>query len=80
MNGGDSGGDARYPGTVSTPDPAAAPAPGSQRKWVDAAGGAVVTGGEADLCAHRPPAAGQPTKRHFVARLPEGSVLPPIPA
>ena len=39
-----------------------------------------VAGGQADLFAHRPGAAGAPTKRHFVARIPEGSALPCIPS
>ncbi len=39
-----------------------------------------VAGGQADLFAHRPGTAGEATKRHFVARIPAGSVIPPVPA
>jgi NHLM bacteriocin system ABC transporter ATP-binding protein len=80
MQQGDSGGDVAYPRTASGPDPAAVAATSHQRKWIDAVGGAAVTGGEADLFAHRPGAVGEQTKRHFVARVADGSVLPPIPA
>jgi NHLM bacteriocin system ABC transporter ATP-binding protein len=80
MNHGDSGGDAGHPGTAPAKAPAPVAPPGSQRTWIGAAGGVSVAGGEADLFGHRPGTAGEPTKRHFVARIPAGSVVPAIPA
>src|SRR6185437_16530978 len=49
------------------------------RTWVSAEGGVAVTGGQADLFAHRPGAAGQPTRRHFVARIEDGGIIPALP-
>src|SRR5579859_3420196 len=65
----------------SRPDsaPAAAPAPGIRRMWIHEAGVSVV-GGQADLFAHRPGTTGKATRRHFVARIPAGSVVPQVPA
>jgi NHLM bacteriocin system ABC transporter ATP-binding protein len=82
MNGVDSNGDSLHAGTASAsqPGPATLPAPGSQRKWLDPVDGVLVGGGQADLFAHRAGAAGEQTKRHFVARIPAGSVVPPVPA
>ena len=47
---------------------------------MDPRGRPTVVGGQADLFAHRPGAAGKATKRHFVARIPAGSVVPRVPA
>ena len=82
MDGVDSNGDSRPAGTAfaSQPGPATLPAPDSQRKWLDPVDGVLVGGGQADLFAHRAGAAGEQTKRHFVARIPAGSVVPPVPA
>src|SRR5579863_5773650 len=65
----------------SDPDPApvTAAAPGARRRWIHEAGLSVADG-HADLFAHRPGPAGQATKRHFVARIPAGSVIPQVPA
>ena len=38
-----------------------------------------VTDGQADLFAHRPGADGQPTRRHFVARIEDGGIIPALP-
>jgi hypothetical protein len=82
MDGVDSNGDSLHAGTASAsqPGPATLPAPGSQRKWLDPVDGVLVGGGQADLFAHRAGGAGEQTKRHFVARIPAGSVVPPVPA
>jgi hypothetical protein len=81
MDDDDSRGEPLSAGTASgsRPGPAAVPAPGFQRKWLDSAGGVFVSTGQADLFAHRAGAPGEQTKRHFVARIPAGSVVPPIP-
>ena len=78
-------GEAGYPGAGSASGPgsdhlATTPAPGFQRKWVGPSSGVLVTTGQADLFAHRPGTSGEQTKRHFVARIPAGSVVPAIPA
>jgi NHLM bacteriocin system ABC transporter ATP-binding protein len=75
----DSTGNLVHSRTDSAPGPAAAPAPGLRRRWIHEAGLSVV-GGQADLFAHRPGTAGEATKRHFVARIPAGSVIPQVPA
>jgi NHLM bacteriocin system ABC transporter ATP-binding protein len=49
------------------------------RTWISAEGGVAVTGGQADLFAHRPGADGQPTRRHFVARIEDGGIIPALP-
>jgi NHLM bacteriocin system ABC transporter ATP-binding protein len=47
--------------------------------WINADGGVAVTGGQADLFAHRPAADGRPTRRHFVARVEHGGIIPCLP-
>jgi NHLM bacteriocin system ABC transporter ATP-binding protein len=49
------------------------------RFWVSAAAGVAVSGGQADLFAHRPGADGQPTRRHFLARIEDGGIIPALP-
>ncbi|MGH3249938.1 MAG: hypothetical protein ACRDOI_27585, partial [Trebonia sp.] len=49
------------------------------RIWISDEGGVAVTGGQADLFAHRPSADGQPTRRHFVARISGGGIIPCLP-
>src|ERR1700743_1790322 len=49
------------------------------RTWISAAGGVAVSGGQADLFAHRPGTGGQPTRRHFIARIEDGGIIPPLP-
>jgi NHLM bacteriocin system ABC transporter ATP-binding protein len=65
----------------SRPDSAtaSAPAPGVRRISIHEDGLCVV-GGQADLFARRPGADGEATKRHFVARIPDGSAVPKVPA
>jgi NHLM bacteriocin system ABC transporter ATP-binding protein len=68
--------------TQSRPDSATGPAlPAAEvrRRWLHEAG-LSVAGGQADLFAHRPGPGGEATKRHFVARIPAGSVVPRVPA
>lgn len=65
---------------VSALGPATAPDPRQRRAWIGPDGGVLVAAGQADLFAHRPSAAGEQTKRHFVARIPAGSVVPSVPA
>jgi NHLM bacteriocin system ABC transporter ATP-binding protein len=82
MDGHGSAGESLHAGAASAsrPRPATVPSPGFQRKWLGPAGGVSVANGQADLFAHRAGAAGEQTKRHFVARIPAGSVVPPVPA
>ena len=68
-----SGGGAAAP--IARAIAATAPDRDLQRKWLNPVEGVVVGGGQADLFAHRAGAAGEPTKRHFVARIPAGSVV-----
>ncbi len=77
MERGDSGGGLAN----SRLDAAMAPAvaPGSRREWLHQAG-VSVAGGQADLFAHRTGSAGRATKRHFIARILAGSVVPRVPA
>ena len=83
MDGVDSNGDSRPAGTASAsqPGPATLPAPGSQRKWLDPVDGRAGREEAKPTCSRtgraRP---GKQTKRHFVARIPAGSVVPPVPA
>jgi len=79
MERGDSIGASAQSRTDSAPVPAAAPAPGPRRRWIHEAGLSVADG-QADLFAHRPGTTGEATKRHFVARIPAGSVIPQVPA
>jgi NHLM bacteriocin system ABC transporter ATP-binding protein len=72
---GDSIGDFTY----SRSDSALAPAADARRRWLHEAGLSVV-GGQADLFAHRLGAVGEATKRHFIARIPAGSVIAQMPA
>ena len=77
MKRGESNGELARSGSDSATAPAAAAAPGGRRMWIHEAGLTVV-GGQADLFAHRPGTAGEATKRHFVARIPAGSVVPRV--
>jgi NHLM bacteriocin system ABC transporter ATP-binding protein len=77
MERGDSSGDLAHSDAVTAP--ATASVPSIRRRWIHEAGLSVV-GGQADLFAHRPGTAGEATKRHFVARIPAGSVVPQVPA
>jgi NHLM bacteriocin system ABC transporter ATP-binding protein len=61
----------------SRPDTVPAPAPGARRRWIHESG-LTVADGQADLFAHRPGKAGETTRRHYVARLPAGSVIPRV--
>ena len=79
MERGDSIGNLAHSETDSASAPAAVSAPGIRRRWINEAGVSVV-GGQADLFAHRLGTAGEATKRHFVARIPAGSVVPQVPA
>src|SRR5579863_1785787 len=82
MERGESNGDLAHSRSDSAAAPAApraAVAPAGRRQWTHEAGLTVV-GGQADLFAHRPGAVGEATKRHFVARIPAGSVVPRVPA
>jgi NHLM bacteriocin system ABC transporter ATP-binding protein len=63
----------------AAPVPSAASAASGRRRWIHEAG-LSVAGGHADLFAHRAGSAGEATKRHFVARIPAGSVIPQVPA
>ena len=76
MERGESSGDLAPSGSESPGVPAAIPA--GRRRWTHE-GGLTVVGGQADLFAHRPGAVGERTKRHFVARIPAGSVIPRVP-
>src|SRR5882724_10113452 len=64
---------------ISAPPAPAQTAPGARRWWLHESGlrGA---GGQTDLFAHLPGQPGQATKRHFVARIGDGAVIPKIPA
>jgi hypothetical protein len=67
----------------SQPDAATASAGASAsgvRRWWIREGGLSVVGGQVDLFAHRPGTDGEATKRHFVARIPAGGVVPQVPA
>ena len=79
MERGDSIGDLSHSRSDAATVPAVAWVSGVQRMWIHEAG-LSVAGGQADLFAHRPGAAGEATKRHFVARIPVGSVVPRVPA
>jgi NHLM bacteriocin system ABC transporter ATP-binding protein len=79
MEHGDSNGNLAHSAADSAPVTAAAPAPGVRRRWIHEAGLSVADG-QADLFAHRPGTTGEATKRHFVARIPAGSVIPRVPA
>src|ERR1700722_13369749 len=59
--------------------PVSAPDPGARRRWIHEAGVSVASG-QADLFAHRAGPPGTATRRHFVARIPSGSVVPRLPA
>ncbi|MGH3260863.1 MAG: hypothetical protein ACRDNS_02595, partial [Trebonia sp.] len=50
------------------------------RTWITTEGGVAVTGGQVDLFAHRLAGDGRPTRRHFIARIEDGGVIPCLPA
>ena len=79
MERGDSTGDLAQSRADSAPAPVAAPAVGVRRRWIHEAG-LTVADGQADLFAHRQGTAGEVTRRHYVARIPAGSVIPHVPA
>jgi NHLM bacteriocin system ABC transporter ATP-binding protein len=79
MERGDAHGDLTHSRPHSATAPAAASDSGDRRMWIHQASLTVV-GGQADLFAHRPGTAGKATRRHFVARIPAGSVIPQVPA
>jgi NHLM bacteriocin system ABC transporter ATP-binding protein len=68
----------RRPVSSAAPAPAQA-ATGARSRWLHESG-LRSAGGQADLFAHLPAQPGQVTKRHFIARIGDGAVIPRIPA